>query len=278
MDLKIAQDPAKARYWFDSHCHLDLVTCQDAALFAKESSVLGMVVVGTDALSSVSVIEVANRVSNSVPGILALSSIGIHPHEAADPLKGDLASLEAVVATRPKGLVGLGECGLDYYYEFSPRLVQIESFVKQIELAKKYDLTLVIHTRDAWDDAFSVLDEAGWPDRVVFHCFVGGIAEARRVLDKGSYIAISGIVTFKNSAELKEVAAFVPSERILIETDSPYLTPVPHRGKPNTPGYVSLVGNEVARLRNCDISHLQRAIWENTLRAFNAEQAASTPS
>ena len=270
MDSDIVQDPAEARYWFDSHCHLDPITCQDAAQFAKENSVLGMVVVGTDAQSSRSVIEVANRVSHSVPGVVALSSIGVHPHEAADPQKDDLALLESVVATRPKGLVGLGECGLDYYYEFSPRLVQIESFAKQIEIAKKYDLTLVIHTRDAWDDAFSVLDEAGWPDRVVFHCFVGGIAEARRVLDKGSYISISGIVTFKNSAEVKEVAAFVPTERILIETDSPYLTPVPHRGKPNTPGYVSFVGNEVAKLRNCDISHLQRAIWENTLRAFNA--------
>ncbi len=278
MGLDTSPGRSAEGYWFDSHCHLDPSECLDAALFAMENSVRAMVVVGTDATSCESVIEVAQRISHSMPGVVALSSVGVHPHEAADSQKGDLALLEGVIASRPEGLVGLGECGLDYYYEFSPREIQIKSFFAQIELAKRYDLTLVIHTRDAWDDAFAVLDEAGWPERVVFHCFVGGIDEARRVLDHGSYISISGIVTFKNSAELKEVAAFVPTERLLIETDSPYLTPVPNRGKPNTPGYVSLVGAEVAKLRNCDISHLQGVIWTNTLRAFNAEYAANTPS
>ena len=150
-------------------------------------------------------------------------------------------------------MLAVGECGLDYHYDHSPRAVQRTAFAAQIHLAHERDLPLVIHTRDAWDDTFD--DPAtveGVRERTIFHCFTGGPAEADRCLDLGAFLSFSGIVTFKSAAEVRDAARRCPADRLLIETDSPYLAPVPHRGRPNQPAYVRHVGEYVATLRGED--------------------------
>jgi TatD DNase family protein len=165
-------------------------------------------------------------------------------------------------------VVGIGECGLDYYYEHSPRDVQMKAFAEQIALAHEHHLTLVIHTRDAWQDTFDVLDAEGMPPNTIIHCFTGGPDEARECLARGAYLSFSGIVTFKNAVELREAAVLCPDDRILVETDSPFLAPVPHRGRPNEPAHVGIVGTAIADLRGTDSQEFASITTANALRAF----------
>ena len=155
----------------------------------------------------------------------------------------------------------MGECGLDYHYDHSPRDVQRAVFAEQIALAHEHDLALVIHTREAWADTFDILDAEGVPERTVFHCFTGGPDEARAGLDLGIHLSFSGIVTFKNADELRAAAALCPLDRLLVETDAPYLAPVPHRGEPNRPALVPLVGEAVARVKGVGPAEVARARW-----------------
>ena len=159
-------------------------------------------------------------------------------------------------------VVAVGECGLDYHYDFSPRPVQREMFAAQIDLAAERGLPLVVHTREAWDDTFAIL-RAGPSVPTIFHCFSGGPDEARLALDLGASLSFSGIVTFKSAGDLREAVALAPLDRILVETDSPYLTPVPHRGRPNEPAYVALVGAAVAAVRGVAIAVIEDATWAN---------------
>ncbi|NNN15748.1 MAG: TatD family hydrolase [Acidimicrobiaceae bacterium] len=259
----------QTRGWFDTHCHLSLDEAIEKATQAATNGVSGLCIVGTDSLDGLQAVDSADNVNRLVSGTEAYVALGIHPHDAADPVKGDLSKLEDFVQAGPKRLVGIGECGLDYFYEHSPREKQLHHFEAQIDMAKRFGLTLVIHTRDAWDDTFSLLDDVGWPERVIFHCFVGGPAEAVRSIESGAWISLSGILTFKNSDALREVAKLVPENRLLIETDSPYLAPVPFRGRQNVPSYVAHVGMKVAELRNCDESHIRHVLWQNSIAAFN---------
>jgi len=168
--------------------------------------------------------------------------------------------------------VGIGEAGFDFYYEHSPRDEQEAAFRWQIHLAKRVDKPLVIHSRDAWDDTFRVLDDEGVPERTIFHCFTGGPVEARAALDRGCYLSFSGIVSFKNAGELREAARITDPDRLLVETDSPYLTPEPHRGTPNEPAFVVAVGAALARVRNMnpdDVAELTRA---NAARVFRVSR------
>ena len=147
------------------------------------------------------------------------------------------------------GVVAIGECGLDHHYDHSPGPAQAEAFRVQIRLAHELDRTLVIHTREAWDETFAILDDEGVPSRTVFHCFTGGPDEARACLDRGAALSFSGIVTFKTADDVRAAAAITPSDRMLVETDSPYLAPVPHRGQPNRPAWVAVVGAGLAAAR-----------------------------
>jgi TatD DNase family protein len=201
------------------------------------------------------------------------ATIGLHPHDAGTGAAGISALVESAVVprhgTRPPGsVVAVGECGLDYFYEHSPREDQRVAFASQIELAHRFDLTLVIHTRDAWDDTFAVLDEVGVPERTIVHCFSGGPVEATKCLDRGADLSFSGIVTFKSADDLRAAAAACPLDRMLVETDSPYLAPVPHRGRPNEPGFVGIVGRFIAELRGIEPVELASRTRENTARAF----------
>jgi len=263
--------------WFDSHCHLQdefleagsgdgspeinpgptgmHTTALNGGLArASEAGVTRLVCVGTGAASSEEAVALARsfRDGGSVAraeGIEAWATVGLHPHDASDGVDATAAVLDGALhadAQGPSVVVAVGECGLDYHYDHSPRDVQRDAFAAQVELAHRHGLALVIHTREAWDDTFDVLASAGVPERTVFHCFTGGPTEARRCLDIGASLSFSGIVTFKSAREVREAAQLCPLERLLVETDSPFLAPVPHRGSVNEPARVPVVGAAVA--------------------------------
>ena len=255
--------------WTDNHCHLgwddasiphdDQVDAQVVA--ARAAGVERLVTVGTDGPRSVEAIAAARR----HPGVV-WATVGLHPHEARHGLD-DVVALLDDPAVR-SAVVAVGECGLDYYYEHSPRDAQMEVFAAQVGLAKQHDLALVIHTRDAWDDTFAVLDAEGIPERTILHCFTGGPDEARACLDRGALLSFSGIVTFKAAADLRAAAALCPLDRVLVETDSPYLAPVPHRGRRNEPANVPLVGAAVAAAMGVDVDAVAEASWDNATRVY----------
>jgi TatD DNase family protein len=199
-------------------------------------------------------------------------SIGVHPHAAGKFAAAPSAAAGAVEAalTAQPAARAIGEIGLDYHYDFAPRDAQHAVFRAQIEVARRRRLPIVIHTREAEDDTFRILHEERAGDgTVVFHCFTGGPATAQRVLDAGYYLSLAGIVTFPRALELKEVAALVPLDRLLIETDSPYLAPVPYRGKRNEPAHVTMVADTVAALRGDSPARIREATTANFRRIFN---------
>jgi TatD DNase family protein len=244
--------------WADSHCHLQYEGIPAEALDRAAEAGIGRVIcVGTDAPQSRAAIDVAR----AHPGRV-WATVGLHPHDASQGVDGIVGMLD-----EPE-VVGVGECGLDYHYDHSPREVQREAFAAQVALASARDLALVIHTREAWDDTFAILRSEGVPARTVFHCFSGGAGEARLALDLGTTLSFSGILTFKTAGDLREAAALAPLDRILVETDAPYLTPVPHRGTPNQPSYVALVGAAVAAAKGVAVDEVERATWANTAAVF----------
>jgi TatD DNase family protein len=167
-------------------------------------------------------------------------------------------------------VIAIGECGLDYYYDHSPRDIQRTAFAAQIQLAHERHLPLVIHTRDAWADTFDVLRAEGVPERTIFHCFTGGAQEAQTCLDLGAFLSFSGIVTFKTATDVHAAAILCPLDRMLAETDSPYLAPVPHRGRTNQPAYVTHVVQHLADLRGDPTERIRAATAGNACLAFPA--------
>jgi TatD DNase family protein len=247
--------------WTDDHCHLDLTaergpSADEAVAAARSAGVERLITVGTDLASSRTAIEVAR----SHEGVWATA--GVHPHDAKDGWDG----IEALLA-EPE-VVAVGECGLDYHYDHSPRDVQREAFAAQIALAHAHDLALVVHTREAWDDTFDILGAEGVPAHTVIHCFTGGPEEARRCLDLGAHLSFSGVVTFKGAPEVREAVGLCPLDRLLVETDSPFLAPVPHRGRPNQPAFVTLVGETVAAVKNTQLAAVAEATWANAARVY----------
>jgi len=246
--------------WFDNHCHLRAGEHGDETVAnARANNVTRMITVGTDLQQSLIARDVAHRHE----GVWATA--GVHPHDA----KGGLHGIEALLSDAK--VLAVGEAGLDYYYEHSPRDAQRDVFAAQIELANRHAMPLVIHTRDAWDETFEILDREGVPARAVFHCFTGGPGEAEEALRRNCLLSISGIVTFKTATELQAAAAAAPLERLLIETDSPYLAPVPLRGKPNRPANVALVGAFLAALKGVDTAQIAAATWSNASRFFGID-------
>ena len=262
--------------WIDSHCHLqehylpeEGPQALEALRDASEAGVSGLLLVGTDEVTSRQAIRLAADVENGLLGEglpRVRCSIGLHPHEAEGT---SLAWLESMLADRPTGVVGVGEAGLDYHYEHSDRASQRTAFAAQIRLAQANELTLVIHARDAWDDLFDVLNSEGMPKQTILHCFTGGPAEAERCVELGMAVSFSGIISFKNAQDLREAAAVVPLEHLLVETDSPWLAPVPHRGKQNQPAWVPLVGEAVAAARGVEPEVVARATRANAARLLD---------
>lgn len=237
--------------WIDNHCHIPPGADGDNWVeHARAAGVEKMVTVGVTHERSVEAIAVAARHD----GVFA--TVGVHPHDAKDGIDG----IEELLGADK--VVGVGEAGLDYHYDHSPRNIQKAVFAEHIALANAHDLPLIIHTRDAWQDTFEILDAEGVPERTVFHCFTGGPDEARQGLDRGIVISVSGIVTFKNATELQDAVRITPLDMLMVETDSPYLAPVPHRGKKNQPANVTHVGAAVAELLGVETAEVARSTTE----------------
>lgn len=259
--------------WTDNHCHLGWghgdeddaaeesagfeAVVADSLAAAKAKGVHRFINVGTDLATSQRAIAVAS----AHPEVWA--TVGVHPHDA----EGGLDGIEGLLTSAR--VVAVGECGLDYYYDNSPREAQRGAFAAQIAMAHRHELPLVIHTRDAWDETFAMLDTEGMPERTVFHCFTGGPGEAEKSLERGAVLSFSGIVTFKSAGDLRAAAKLCPLDRLMVETDSPYLAPVPNRGKTNQPGWVPLVGAGVAETKGADIAEIANASWNTAERFYN---------
>ena len=223
--------------WFDNHCHLG----EDAEAIIERAHLAGvtkMITVGTDLAESKAAIQIAENFEN------VWATAGIHPHEAIHGTHGLKELLDS-----PQ-VVAVGEAGLDFYYDHSPRNEQKEVFKQQIELANKKSMPLVIHTREAWEETFSLLDTEGTPEHTVFHCFTGGPAELKSCLSRDASVSFSGIATFSTALEVRAAIEECPLEKLLLETDSPYLTPVPLRGQINEPANIVHTGRHIAEIKS----------------------------
>jgi TatD DNase family protein len=270
--------------WFDSHCHVQEEYLggggsgeggkgeRDLSLVLERASSAGvdrLVCIGTGVSTSAQAVAVARHSRQHGGGeVAAWASIGLHPHEATSGVDSVAELLTREVANSDGAVVAVGECGLDYYYEHSPRAVQRPAFAAQIALAHAYDLALVIHARDAWDDLFDVLAVEGVPERTILHCFTGGPDELDRCVQAGMFVSFSGIVTFKSASEIREAAARCPLDRLLVETDSPFLAPVPHRGRANEPSLLPLVGATIAAVKGRAVEEIASSSAAAAVTAF----------
>ena len=247
----------------DSHCHLDderFAEDREAVIQrAQEAGVSHMMSIGTG--DGPPDYEVAIRIAEKYECVYA--TVGVHPH-AAKQFDNESPARLADLLKHPK-VLGLGEIGLDYHYDFAPRDVQHRAFLDQIEVAKSAGKPIIIHTREAWADTFELLEKhwspAGLPG--IMHCFSGGVVEAERCLAMGFYLSFSGVVTYPKAIELHEAARVAPADRILVETDAPYLAPVPFRGKRNESAYVVRTAERLAELRGVSVQTVAQQTTEN---------------
>lgn len=249
---------------FDTHCHLNderFADDLDEIISRVEAELAGCICASYDLESALKAAEIARR----SPKIFA--SAGMHPHSAKDMNEEVLARFAHLLEN--DRVVAIGEIGLDYYYDYSPRDVQKYWFVRQFDLGIQSGMPVIVHVRDAYGDMMDIL--RGYKGRMpdgVMHCFSGSREIARELLDMGFYISFAGAVTFKNAARLREVAKAIPDDRLLIETDAPYMAPVPYRGQRNCPMYVREIAETLARERGCDVSELIARTNENAFRLF----------
>jgi TatD DNase family protein len=247
--------------WVDSHCHLPETAGEADAILdrARNDGVDWLVCVGTDLETSRAAAALAARHED------VHATVGLHPHDASR-LDAQWPAL-VELASDPR-TVAIGEAGFDLHYLHSPFEDQEAAFRAQIKLAHTTGHALVIHSREAWDDTFRVLEDEGVPMHTVFHCFTGGPDEARRALDLGTYLSFSGIVTFKSADDVRAAAKLAPLDRVLVETDAPYLAPVPHRGSTNEPALVAVVGAGVASARGESVEVVAGASGANAAAVF----------
>lgn len=250
----------------DSHCHLEykgLVEDQDGVLSrAREAGVGAFLNISTKQSEWKQVVATANRERD------VFASVGIHPHEA--DAHEDLGRAALLEATENERVIGIGETGLDYFYEYSDRNVQAKLFRMHIDVARETGLPVIIHARDAEDDTFEILsdemEKGAFP--ALIHCFTASAEFGRKVLDLGLTISLSGIVTFKNAKDLQAAALEVPEHRLLVETDSPFLAPVPHRGKSCEPAFVADTARFLADLRGIETDRLAEQTTRNFTQLF----------
>jgi len=252
--------------YVDTHCHLDHhfdLSAGAQVSRARQAGVATMITVGTDMATSAQAVATANRYD----GVWA--AVGIHPNDCIEATPRVLEVIEQLA--RDPACVAVGETGLDYYRDHTTPAQQDASFRAHIDIAKRTDRTLVIHCRDAWEDVLDTLDAVGAPERVVLHCFSGDLGVVERSVAAGYYASFAGNVTFKNASPLREAAAAVPAHLLLTETDSPYLTPHPHRGEPNDPSFVPLTLRTLAAVQGRAEDELADIVAANTARAFDLD-------
>jgi TatD DNase family protein len=249
--------------WIDSHCHLDSTQSDLTGVLqrAADAGVEGLITLGTDLESSRRAIELAS----TQPRVWA--AVGVHPHEADSFDRAAQTEIERL--TGEARVVAVGEVGLDFYRNLSSPEKQRAAFADQVQIAKRAGKTLVMHVREAYREIFELLLEVGPPKGLVFHCFSGDRDDARRALDLGGFISFAGNVSYKSAEPLREAARSVPLNRLLVETDSPYLAPHPHRGKPNEPAYVTEVGRALAQAVGKPVEVIAEATSQNAAEVFN---------
>ncbi len=245
----------------DTHCHINMKDydqdIDQVILEAKQAGVEKLLVIGMDTYHNQRAIELAEKYS----GLYA--TVGLHP---VDVNEGTLEGIEPLFS-HPK-VVAVGECGLDFYHTTDNKDLQIEMFIKQIELSIEYDLPLVVHTRNSFTETYNCLLPYKGKVRGVFHCFSSDLADAKKAIDLGFYVGIDGPVTFKNAPEIKEIAKEIPLDKLLIETDSPFLSPHPFRGKRNEPKRVKLVLEAIAELRGSEVMEIEKQTTKNATKLF----------
>ena len=251
----------------DSHCHLDDKHFdpdrEEVIERARQAGVERMMAIGTG--SGPPDLEAGLRLARQHAFIYA--TVGVHPHDASKATPETFAAMEALAAEAK--VLAVGEMGLDYHYDFSPRDVQRDVFIAQLKLAGRAGKPIVIHTREAWDDTLLVLREH-WSGSGIMHCFSGGPAEARQALDLGFYLSFGGVLTFPKADALREAARLVPEDRLLVETDAPYLAPVPKRGKRNEPAFMVETARRLAEVRRAAPEHIADATTANFERLLFA--------
>lgn len=250
----------------DTHCHLyddkfsgDL---EDVIRKSNEAGVMRMIIPASDLKTSFAAADIAGRCE----GVYA--ACGVHPHDAADASDGDYYEIERLLWN--DRVVACGEIGLDYHYDFSPRGIQKEALARQAALAKRLGMPVILHSREAFRDLADILKSEGCSLGVV-HCFSDTVLEARILLDMGFYIGFTGSVTFKNADDIREAASYVPLDRILFETDSPYLAPVPYRGKRNDPSLIPVIAERLADIKGISKEALADAVWHNARKLFSID-------
>lgn len=256
-----------AAWLVDTHCHLDHhKTPGTPAEIVQRADAAGVgQLVNVESGATLEANETTIATAEAFPHVYA--AIGIHPHDAGEVTDAIVEGIRAL-STRDK-VVAIGEAGLDYHYDRHPRELQRDAFARWIALARDVDLPLVVHTRDAEDDTLDVLRaERLGPAGGVIHCFTGTLDFARKAVDLGFFVSIPGVVTFRNAGEIPETAKWLPADRILVETDSPYLAPIPRRGRPNEPAYVAHTAAFVAGLRGVSLEDLARTTTANAQRLF----------
>lgn len=250
----------------DTHCHLNIDPYIDelnnySELFDNKNFIMN--VVGTNLKDSI----IASNIAKNNENVYAI--IGIHPNDVKDHKLLDINQLEKIYLNNKTKVIGIGETGFDFYYDNYDYNEQLLFLDKQFDLAIKYDLTLILHIRNAHNEAINYLKSKKTLPRIVIHCFTGNIDNVKEYTKLGCYISYSGIITFKNALDLLETLKYVPLNLLLTETDSPFLTPVPFRGKINNPLYVKYVNDKVAETLNIKIDEIQDVLFENYKRCFN---------
>lgn len=252
-------------YLIDTHSHIDMIdsksfddVVRDAKIFGVEKVIMPSVDVNS--------FEKVIKIANDYDGIYC--ALGIHPTEA-DKAKDEDFTKIVELASSNKKVVAIGECGLDYYWDKTFVDVQKEVFLKQIEIAKTLKLPLLIHDREAHKDSFDMLSaNINGEIPIIMHCFSGSLEFAKECIKKGYYIALGGVVTFKNAKKVHEIAKNIPLEHLLLETDAPYLAPEPYRGKPNEPAYVKFVADRIAQLREISVEEVAEMTTANARKIF----------
>jgi TatD DNase family protein len=253
----------------DTHAHIDMENYKDnfdeILVEAKNNGVEKIIIPAVEPPTFSNIIKIAEKYDN------IYASVGIHPCSAKE-YKDELYQ-EMLELAKHKKVVAIGETGLDYYWDKSFNELQKEVFEKQISLAKKVNKPIIVHDRDAHGDVLEILKRTNAAEPgVIMHCFSGSREFAKECIREGFYIAIGGVVTFKNAKEIKEIAQIVPADKLLLETDSPYLSPEPHRGKENQPAYVKYVAQKIAELRNISLEELAGITSANAIKVFRLDK------
>jgi len=253
--------------FIDTHCHLDILesTPEETIIEAKQAGVQRMVTIAVDEPS----LDFVSSTVQEFPSVYG--SVGFHPHDASKLTKSLLQKIRQLAEEQHK-LIAIGETGLDYHYMNSPAEIQQQAFRKQLQLAVELNLPVILHSREAETDTLNILQEFPVPSHGVAHSFTSSIEMARTLVEMGWYLGINGIVTFKNAEDLRKVVRWLPLDRLLLETDSPFLAPIPFRGKPNKPAHIPAIATFIAELREISLEELAQQTTANAQRLFNFDE------